>query len=141
MPPETAAAGAAVTLERYHTLLETVTPIRVRGRVSRVIGLMVEVDGIPGLLGEMCQIERAGERPLLAEVVGFHDARALLMPLGDLRGVQAGAQVTSSGALFTAPVGPELLGRVLDGLGRPIDGRGPLGASFRQPLAGDSPHV
>ncbi len=135
------AVARPVDLGRYRTLLPTVTPIRVRGRVSQVVGLMVEAEGVPALLGEMCQIERVGEPPLSAEIVGFKSGRALLMPLGDLRGVQAGARVTSDGGLFTVPVGEELLGRVVDGLGRPIDGRGPLSTTFRQPLAGASPHV
>ena len=141
--PRDAAVGDPVNvgLERYHSLLRTVTPIRVRGRVSRVVGLMVEVEGIPSLLGEMCRIERVGESPVLAEIVGFRDGGALLMPLGELRGVQAGAHVISDGALFAVPVGPELLGRVVDGLGRPIDGRGPLASTLRQPLSGGSPHV
>ena len=149
MPPDSSAADRsavaappqAVTLERYRDLLATVTPIRVRGRVSQMVGLMVEAEGVAGLLGEMCQIERAAEQPVLAEIVGFKGGRALLMPLGDLRGVQAGAQVTSDGSLFTVPVGPNLLGRVVDGLGRPIDGRGPLSSTFRQPLLGGSPNV
>ena len=140
-PSPVAAPPQTATLKRYHDLLATVTPIRVRGRVSQVVGLMLEAEGVPGLLGEMCQIERAAEQPVLAEIVGFRGDRALLMPLGDLRGVQAGAPVTSDGSLFTVPVGRELLGRVVNGLGRPIDGRGPLSTSFRQPLLGGSPNV
>ncbi len=142
MPPDPVVeAPEKLDLQRYRSLLETVTPIRVRGRVSRVVGLMVEAEGIPGLLGEMCRIERAGEPPVLSEIVGFRDGRALLMPLGQLRGVQAGARITSDGALFAVPVGEQLLGRVVDGLGHPIDGHGPLSTTLRQPLAGASPHV
>ena len=125
-----------IDLQRYRELLDGVAPMRVRGRVSQVIGLLVEVEGIPGRLGETCTIDRLGGEPIQAEIVGFKSDRTLVMPLGDLRGVQAGARVQSHGGLLSIPVGDRVLGRVLDGLARPIDGLGPLAASFRQPRAG-----
>jgi flagellum-specific ATP synthase len=129
-------------LGRYRALLDNATPMVVEGRVREVVGLLADVDGIPGRLGEMCRIERPnGGRPIEAEIVGFRGDRTLVMPLGDLHGVQAGARVVARGGLLTVPVGPAVLGRVLDGLGRPIDGRGPVLASHRQPRAGASPHV
>src|SRR5207253_6777873 len=76
-----------------------------------------------------------------AEIVGFREGRALVMPFGDVRGIRTGARATSYARQFQAPVGPSLLGRVVDGLGRPIDGLGPLAATLRTPLAGASPHV
>ena len=143
--PDEAAPGVdsplPIALGRYRALLEVVAPIRVRGRVSQVVGLYVEVEGIPGRLGEMCEIERSGQAPIEAEIVGFREDRTLLMPLGDLRGVQVGASVIARGGLFAVPVGRALLGRVVDGLGRPLDGRGPLAANFRQPMSGAAPHV
>ncbi len=139
MPPE---APALPDMRRYRALLDTAVPMTVEGRVREVVGLLAEVDGIPGRLGEMCRVERPnGGTPIEAEVVGFKDERTLIMPLGDLHGVQAGARVMARGGLLTVPVGPEVLGRVLDGLGRPIDGKGPVLASHRQPRAGGSPHV
>jgi flagellum-specific ATP synthase/type III secretion protein N (ATPase) len=132
--------AAAPNLERYRELLQTASPIRAHGRVREITGLLADVAGIPGRLGEMCTIERPGEVPVEAEIVGFKEDRTLVMPLGDLRGVQAGARVHSDGGLFMVPVGPQVLGRVLDGLGRPIDGRGSIAASYRQPRAGGSPH-
>ena len=116
-------------------------PIPVRGHVREIVGLSVEVDGIPGRLGEVCTIDRRDDDPIEGEVVGFRDGRTLVMPLGDLRGVQAGAVVSSRGALFAVPVGKPLLGRVVDGLGRPIDGADPVAASYRQPMTGSAPHV
>lgn len=127
-------------LARYMALAQAATPMRVEGRVSEVTGLLAEVAGIPGRLGEMCIIERAGE-PVQAEIVGFRGDRTLVMPLGDLRGVQAGTPVVSASSLMTVPVGTAVLGRVLDGLGRPIDGLGPVLASQRPARAGGSPHV
>lgn len=129
-----------IDLARYRALVEASTPMRVEGRVSEVTGLLAEVAGIPGRLGEMCVIERAGA-PVQAEIVGFRGDRTLVMPLGDLRGVQAGTPVVSTSSLMTVPVGDAVLGRVLDGLGRPIDGRGPVLATQRPARAGGSPHV
>ena len=134
-------AGTTIDLSRYRRRLEAVTPIRLYGRVSQVVGLLVEIDGISGLLGELCHIERAGSEPVLAEIVGFRDERTVVMPFADLHGVQAGAQVTADGSTFAAPAGNELLGRVIDGMGRPIDDLGPLAAGVRRPLAGAAPHV
>ncbi|MCB9483262.1 MAG: FliI/YscN family ATPase [Dehalococcoidia bacterium] len=142
LPDAPTAPAPPPSLERYRALLENAMPMVVEGRVREVVGLLAEVDGIPGRLGEMCRIERAhGGTDIEAEVVGFKGDRTLVMPLGDLHGVQAGARVVARGGLLTVPVGPEVLGRVLDGLGRPIDGRGPILASHRQPRAGGSPHV
>ncbi len=139
MPPE---APVTPSLHRYRALLEAAAPMTVEGRVREVVGLLAEVDGIPGRLGEMCRVERVGGGTAIeAEVVGFKGERTLVMPLGDLHGVQAGARVVARGGLLTVPVGPEVLGRVLDGLGRPIDGRGPVLAAHRQPRDGGSPHV
>ncbi len=139
MPPS--APPTAPSLGRYRAILEDAMPMVVEGRVREVVGLLADVDGIPGRLGEMCRIERPNGEDVEAEVVGFRGERTLVMPLGDLHGVQAGSRVLARGGLLTVPVGPEVLGRVLDGMGRPIDGRGPIFAAHRQPRAGASPHV
>ena len=137
-PPE---LEGAIDLSRYRQRLESVVPVQSRGRVRQVVGLLVEVEGVAGQLGEICRIERASMEPVLAEIVGFRDSRTLVMPFGELRGVQSGARVITDGGLFTLPVGDALLGRVIDGLARPIDGRGPIHGSARQPLAASAPHA
>ena len=109
--------------------------------MSQVVGLLVEVDGVSGLLGELCEIERGDGTTLMAEIVGFRDARTLIMPFGEMRGVQAGARVTAAGSVFSVPVGDQLLGRVIDGLGNPIDDGDPIVGETREPLSGGSPHV
>ena len=135
------AVATVPDLRRYQARLQGASPIVVRGRVRDVIGLLVEIEGVSVRLGELCSIERAGEESVLAEIFGFRGERTLAMPLGELRGVRAGAPVTSQGALTMVPIGPGVLGRVLDGLGQPIDGRGPIIADFVRPGAGASPHV
>ena len=120
-----------IDLTRYDRLVEEARPVKRQGRVCQVVGLTLEVQGINALLGEVCYVSTRGNGLLPAEIVGFREERVLLMPLGEMQGIQAGSPVTASGRLMTVPVGPQLLGRVLDGLGRPLDGKGPVIASER----------
>jgi flagellum-specific ATP synthase len=101
-----------------------------RGRVSDIIGLIIEATGLEAQVGEVCEVQ-AGRfsDPVKAEVVGFRARRTLLMPLGEMTGIGPGNIVTATGNQLRAPVGPGLLGRVLDGLGAPIDGLGPVEAA------------
>ncbi len=92
-----------------------------RGQVDIVSGVLVEARGVPAAVGELCRIQRDAGGPLDAEVVGFRGASTLLMPHGDLDGVAPGALVTALGRPFEMQVGGALLGRILDGFGRPID--------------------
>jgi FliI/YscN family ATPase len=98
------------------------------GRVAKVVGLTVESQGPPAALGEACAITTRGGKETLAEVVGFRDGRVLLMPWEQLEGISAGATVRSTGCPLQVPVGKEVLGRILDPLGRPLDDLGPLSA-------------
>ena len=97
-------------------------PARVqRGKVTEVVGLVVCAH-VPNVrVGTLCEIAVEGSAPVIAEVVGFRGNTALMMPLGDIAGVRMGSQVTPRKALATVPVGDEMLGRVFDGLGRPLD--------------------
>lgn len=96
------------------------------GRVAKVVGLTVESQGPPAALGEACAITTRTGKETLAEVVGFRDGRVLLMPWEQLEGISTGASVRSTGCPLQIPVGTEVLGRILDPLGRPIDDLGPL---------------
>ncbi|MBC7373927.1 MAG: EscN/YscN/HrcN family type III secretion system ATPase, partial [Frankiales bacterium] len=93
---------------------------RVTGTVRRVVGLALEVDGLHVAIGDAVEIQTPGA-PLVAEVVALRDDRLVCMPLGPLHGVRAGTSVQAHGGALRIPVGPALLGRVLDGLGRPLD--------------------
>jgi FliI/YscN family ATPase len=104
------------------------------GRVTRVIGQVVESTPLPVAVGEVCRLAPDEERGVLAQVAGFHERGMLLMPLGELQGLQPGAIVVPLGREFFAQAGEQLVGRVLDGLGRPIDGGRPLGPTRRQAL-------
>jgi flagellum-specific ATP synthase/type III secretion protein N (ATPase) len=93
-----------------------------RGKVDIVSGVMVEAVGVPAAMGELVRIDRGALGPIDAEVVGFRGASTLLMVHGSLEGIGPRQRVTALGRPFAIPVGRELLGRVLDGFGRPIDG-------------------
>jgi flagellum-specific ATP synthase len=96
-----------------------------RGRVINLIGLIIEATGLEAEVGEVCEVETGRNRESVpAEVVGFRDSRTLLMPLGEMHGIGPGRAVTPTGKQFRVKVDDELLGRVLDGLGRPLDTRG-----------------
>lgn len=111
------------------------------GRVAQVVGVTIEADG-PGVnIGQLCRICPAGGgQPILAEVVGFRDARTILMPLGQMDGVGPGCEVRATGRALAVKVGRGLLGRVLDGLGRPLDGLGPFAAEGEYPANGQPPN-
>lgn len=108
------------------------------GRATRVVGLVIEASGLDVALGELCRVSSlSDDSSVLAEVVGFHDRGVLLMPLGGLEGVHPGSIVEPLGRSFGVEVGPGLLGRVLNGLGQPIDDKGPIGQTTRVPLTAD----
>jgi flagellum-specific ATP synthase len=111
------------------------------GRVTRVVGLVIEAAGMEVGVGELCRITSlASDRSLLAEVVGFHERGVLLMPLGEVDGIHSGASVAPLGRSFGVDVGPTMLGRVVNGLGHPIDGRGPMRSLERVPLTAQPPN-
>ncbi|HED63961.1 MAG TPA: FliI/YscN family ATPase [Planctomycetes bacterium] len=111
-----------------------------RGRVDIVSGVIVEASGVPASMGELCSIDRGPLGPIEAEVVGFRGASTLLMPHGDLDGIGPRQVVTALGAPFSVRVGPELLGRVVDGFGRPIDDGPELGGGLaRRRVRNDAP--
>jgi flagellum-specific ATP synthase len=96
----------------------------VAGKVTRVTGLSLEAQGLTASIGEVCRVRRRTGPVLPAEVVGFREGRALLMPLGELAGVAPEDRVVASGGPMRIGVGPELLGRVVGPLGEPLDGAG-----------------
>lgn len=120
--------------------IASVQTVRKIGKVQQVIGLVIESVGPEVSVGDRCMIESRRNGPIPAEVVGFRGNRVLLMPLGEMDGVAPGCEVTATGEPYTVAVGNGLLGRVLDGLGNPIDSRGPLRASQHRPILAKPPH-
>jgi len=121
MQPE--AFGGSGGLSRAAQAIEEADLSQRRGRVSDLIGLIIEATGLQVEVGEVCMVGEGRDRPPVAtEVVGFRGGRTLLMPLGDLHGIGPGTIVNPTGRPFRVAVGEPLLGRVIDGLGNPLDG-------------------
>ena len=130
--------------EQLHALARQVKPpaLRREGRLSRMVGLKLEVEGCDGAIGDRCRVV-CDSATVDAEIVGFADGRLVLMPEGDINGLQLGARVVSLGASASVPVDRQLLGRVLDGAGNYLDGDKtpdcahsvPLRAAALNPLA------
>ncbi len=142
-----------IDLSRSQRALEGLKTVRLSGRVAQVVGLTIEARGLDCQIGEVCDIRTGapiqrgpgvmaveGGFGLPAEVVGFRDERTLLMPLGEMTGIQPGSAVLPRRSVLRAPVGLGLLGRVIDGLGKPIDGRGPLNVTDNAPIYAAAPN-
>lgn len=116
-----------ISYEAFSERIKIVKTVKHFGKVTQVVGLVIESIGPAISIGRLCKIENqdSGEH-IQAEVVGFRDNKLLLMPLGPISGITPGAIVTSTQEKLRVPVGEELIGRVIDGLGNPIDNKGPI---------------
>lgn len=129
--------GTEIDLGRYVESLKAIDPVRTFGRVQKAVGIVIESQGPPASVGEICEvINAAGEGSMPVEVVGFRDKSVLSMPLGKLHGVKMGDRIVSRGKRAAARVGDQLLGRVIDGLGCLIDGKGDVPLGTEMPLHG-----
>lgn len=119
----------------YQERIERVNTIKHFGKVTKVVGLTIESAGPAVSIGKLCTIEnKDGDSRIKAEVIGFRDDRLLLMPLGEITGITPGAIVTSTSEQLRVPVGKELIGRVIGGLGQPIDDKGLIESSMTVPV-------
>ncbi len=125
-------------LKRFGEKLQTLDFPKYSGKITRIVGLTVESVGPDAFLGEVCEVDLDSKKAL-CEVVGFKDGRVLLMPLENISGAKHGTLVFGTGRLLDVAVSEDMLGRVLDGLGRPIDDR-PLATCKRYPLINQAPH-
>jgi flagellum-specific ATP synthase len=114
-------------------------PYKVYGKVNQIVGLVIEGKGPISSVGDAALIYPVdGDQPIDAEVVGFKDGKTLLMPLGDLRGVGIGSRILSKKQAVNTAAGEGLLGRVIDGLGNPMDGKGPIECPDMIPIYRDT---
>ena len=130
-----------INLERYINTIKEAKTIRQNGKVVQMIGLVIESNGPSSSVGEICHIfltERGRKTGKIvpAEVVGFKENKVLLMPLGEPKGISPGCEVVSTNQYAVVQVGETLLGRVIDGTSKPIDGKGPLNCREEYPLYG-----
>src|ERR1700731_4040910 len=127
-------------LQGYIESVDWLSPVEKRGRVTALVGLLIRAAVPEAHVGELCLIRsprRAKE--LKAEVVGFQGSEMILMPLGEIQDVAMGAEVIPTGASLMVPVGDALLGRVLDGLGAPCDGKEPIESIADYPVTSRPP--
>lgn len=131
----------SINFNKYHKILEKSDFIEYTGKVSKVVGLTIESIGPEVNIGELCFINSSkGKKAIEAEVVGFRDNNVLLMPLGEMSGIGPGSKVVASGSTLSIGVTNDLLGRVLDGLGNPIDGKNLCEANCYYPVNNRPPH-
>ena len=131
-------------LRQRHLAVSRSDVLARRGQITHIVGLLMESRGPKAEIGELVAVwrthaTRSGATPIAAEVVGFRDGRVLLLPLEAVEGLSVGAEVEATGRHLEVGCGPALLGRVLDGLGRPIDGRGPLVVQERRSAEAEAP--
>jgi flagellum-specific ATP synthase len=126
-----------INLNTLSKKMEGVARPTTKGRVTQVIGLVVEGYVPNARMGAVCEIERKGEPPLEAEIVGFRGDVALMMPMGDLYGIEQGCPISARNQTARAGVGKSMLGRVLDGMGRPLDGGPPPAFDTQMPLVAE----
>ncbi len=125
-----------IDFERYGRAIDQCVLIRPEGRISQVIGLIAEGDSLGLGIGGLCSILNDHGREILAEVVGFKKEKALFMPYGDIRGISLGSRIIPVKSAQTVGVSDRLLGRVVDGMGVPIDGKGPVAYTAEYDLYG-----
>jgi len=127
------------SISSYLKIIEKVDPISSEGKVVKVVGSVIESQGPQASLGELCYVFPSHrsyryKRYIRAEVVGFKEKRLLLMPIEEMEGVSPGDVVRATGYPLSIKVGKELLGRVINGLGEPLDGKGDIKARERVPI-------
>lgn len=127
-----------MNIQSLKAKIEGIDPIQIKGRVKQVIGLVIESEGPPARIGELCIVSSLNKR-IKAEVVGFKDKNLLLMPIGEIEGTSVDDEVSATGSPLRVGVSLLLKGRVLNGIGMPIDGKGPITPDAFYPIFADSP--
>jgi len=122
---------------KFNSILDSIDVIDTvthEGRISQIIGLVIEATGLEGSLGDLCSIRTKDNRTIQAEIVGFKGNKILMMPFGEIMGISPGSPVSVNSQPMNIPVGDQLLGRIIDGMGNPIDGKGPITGTKSQPV-------
>ena len=128
--------------DKYASALERLEPIKYTGTVDKVQGLVIEARGPRAVVGELCQVVLPEQKRILwAEVVGLKGPTVQIMPYDEMEGLEIGARVIAMGEQLSVPVSDRLLGRVLDAMGKPIDGKGDVGSELWYPIFRSPPDV
>ena len=128
---------STLRLDKYRQCLDSACTIQANGKVTNIVGLVIEARGPHSRLGTVCDIYTKGDlRKIRAEVLGFRDNKVMMMPLEEMRGIGPGCLIVARQERAVIPVGSGLLGRVIDGLGNPIDNKGPIEVESEYPIYG-----
>ena len=126
-----------IDIGKYRSFIADTTLVKKSGKLKRIVGMILEGDGPAVAVGSICTIfPLSGKAPVQAQVVGFQDNKTLLMPLGDILGVEPGSTIEVTEETPSFSVTPHLLGRIIDGLGNPLDGKGQIPLGIQYPLMG-----
>ncbi|MDL2275356.1 flagellar protein export ATPase FliI [Desulfosarcina sp. OttesenSCG-928-G10] len=117
---------SSFSLDRYYHALNQGVVVRTGGRIKKIIGMVIEASGPASQIGSVCDILTESDRTVSAEVLGFREDSVLLMPLEDIRSLGPGCKVMARKEKAHVGVGNAMLGRIVDGLGNPIDEKGPI---------------
>ena len=130
-----------INVNKLMDVIREAKTIKLTGKVTQVVGLVIESQGPPVSVGELCYVisKIPDYPPIPAEVVGFREGFVMLMAIGEMQGVGPGCEVVAAQKMLQVKVGDELLGRVLDGLGNPMDGKGPIFSKIEYPLHAPPP--
>jgi len=122
---------------KYLEVMTSCQPFKLEGKIVKVAGIVAEANG-PGLsVGSLCSIKNSDGQNIQAEVIGFNDQRVIVMPFGEMRGIEPGSRIVDISKKPAVPVGEAYLGRVVDGLGRPIDNKGMIRSQKEYPIYGN----
>ncbi len=127
-------SAAELDLSRYATLLNRLQPVRMEGEIVELVGLIVESRGPATAMGDFCEIRTRGGRAIRTQVIGFREGRVLSMPLEETDGLSLGDRIIARGGESDVEVSAQLLGRVLDGFGMPMDSGPPILSDQTRPL-------
>lgn len=132
---------ADIYLEKLERRIRNLDPVKMNGKVTDVIGLIIVSIGPNAALGEICAIaDRDGNHVCLCEVVGFREGKVLSIAIGEVEKISPSCEIIASGKSFSIGVGEGLLGRIIDGLGNPIDGKGELDVPFSRNIYREPPN-
>ncbi len=123
--------------DKYQEALRSCQPIKMEGKIVKVAGIVAQANG-PGMsIGSLCSIKNSSGQSMQAEVIGFNDKRVIVMPFGEMRGIEPGSRIVDVNKNPSIKVGEAYLSRIVDGLGNPIDGKGSIQAKDDYPIYGN----
>lgn len=129
--------NSTIKWNKYQEAVRSCQPIKMEGKIVKVAGIVAQANG-PGMsIGSLCCIKNGSGQDMQAEVIGFNDRRVIVMPFGEMRGIEPGSRIVDINKRPAIKVGEAYLGRVVDGLGHPIDGKGSIPAKAEYPIYGN----